>query len=320
MKRLLQKLGLRKRDKVSATAARYTIRVQSTVDRHRQPCLFIPAKNGGPQPLLVYLHPWRHRYDFDSTPWQVEAAKRNWHFLAPDFRGPNRRPQACASRLARQDVLDAVDWACANHEVDENRIYLGGCSGGGHMALIMAGEAPDRWAAVSAWCSITDLAAFHAECRAMDAKAYRHVEKVAGGAPGSSAEVDRELRYRSPVFHMDKAAGLPVDIAHGIHDGQPRGIGVQHSVWAFNALAKSVNGPAISDEELELILARNTLDLADRTDPTDRSDPSYDRPIYFRRSAGASRLTIFDGGHEDLPHAACAWFDRHPDTSGTENT
>ncbi len=212
-----------------------------------------------------------------------------------------------------------MDWACANHDVDENRIYVGGCSGGGHMALVMAGEAPDRWAAVSAWCSITDLAAFHAECKAMDAKAYRHVEKVAGGAPGSSSEVDSELHYRSPVFHMDKASGIPVDIAHGINDGQPRGIGVQHSVWAFNALAEALGAPRISDAELELILERKTRDLTDLTDPTDRSDPSFDRAVYFRRNAGASRLTIFDGGHEDLPHVACAWFDRHARTGGTGN-
>jgi poly(3-hydroxybutyrate) depolymerase len=311
MKRVLQALGLRKRDKVSSIAAQHTIYVRSTLDRRRQPCLFIPATVDGPRPLLVYLHPWRHRYDFDSTPWQCEAATRDWHFLAPDFRGPNRRPQACASRLARQDVLDAVDWVHANYAVEPRRIYLGGCSGGGHIALIMAAEAPGRWAAVSAWCPITDLAAFHAECLAMDAKAYRHVEKVAGGAPGSSAEVDRELRYRSPVYHMAKAAKIPLDIAHGIHDGQPRGIGVQHSVWAFNALAEALGEPVVSETELELILARQISELSDRTDPTDRSDPTYERAIYYRRTAGQSRLTIFDGGHEDLPSAACAWLETH---------
>lgn len=187
------------------------------------------------------------------------------------------------------------------------------------MALVMAGEAPARWAAVSAWCSITDLAAFHAECQAMNAKAYRHVEKVAGGAPGSSAEVDRQLHYRSPAFHMSKAAGIPVDIAHGIHDGQPKGIGVQHSVWAFNALAEALDGTTVSDAELELILSRNLNDLTGLTDPTDRSDASYDRAIYFRRCAEASRITVFDGGHEDLPHAACAWLDRHARTGDSGN-
>jgi len=311
MKRLLQAMGLRKRDKVAPNAARHTIHVRSTLDGHRQPCLFIPSGDEGQRPLLVYLHPWRHGYDFDSTPWQEEASKRGWHFLAPHFRGPNRRPHACASRFARQDVLDAVDWACAKHDVDTARVYLGGCSGGGHMGLVMAAETPDRWAAVSAWCPIVDLAAFHAECLGMDAKAYRHVEKVAGGAPGSSPEVDRELHYRSPVFHMAKAANLPVEIAHGIHDGQPRGIGVQHSVWAFNALAAALGEHSVTDAELQLILERQFSKLTDRTDPSDRSDRTFGRTVYFRRTAGPSRLSIFDGGHEDLPGAACAWFDAH---------
>jgi hypothetical protein len=176
------------------------------------------------------------------------------------------------------------------------------------MALVMATESPERWAAVSAWCAITDLAAFHAECRAMDAKAYRHVEKVAGGAPGSTPEVDRELHFRSPVFHMAKAAKVPIDIAHGIHDGQPRGIGVQHSVWAYNALVNALAGQVVSDAELKHLLNRDIPDLSDRTDLTDRS---FARRIYFRRETGPSRLSIFDGGHEDLPAAACAWFEAH---------
>lgn len=305
MKRLLHALGLKSREKVAPNAARYTVHVRSTLDGVRQPCLFIPAEGNEPRPLLVNLHPWRHGYDFDSGRWQAEAAKRDWHFLAPHFRGPNRRPQACASRQARQDVLDAVDFVCSSRAVDPGRIYLGGVSGGGHMALIMAAEAPERWAAVSSWCPITDLATFHRECVAMDAKAYRHVEKVAGGAPGSSPKVDAELRYRSPVFHLAKARLTPIEISHGIQDGQPRGIGIQHSVWAFNALAEAQNTASVSGEELEMLLSWQSRPLPGEEDKT------YGRVVHFRRHAGRSRLTIFDGGHEDLPHAACAWLEQH---------
>jgi acetyl esterase/lipase len=305
MKRLLQALGLRKREKVTPNARRYTIRVRSTLDGHYQPCLFIVADSHEPPPLLVYLHPWRHGYDFDSTAWQEEARTRGWHFLAPHFRGPNKRPKACASRFARQDVLDAVDHVCSAHAVDSRRIYVSGVSGGGHMALIMAAEAPQRWAAVSAWCPITDLAAFHRECLAMHSKAYRHVEKVAGGPPGSSSRADAEIMYRSPIHHLGTALPLPIDINHGIDDGQPRGVGIQHSVWAFNALAKALGEKGASEEALSALLRGRGA-----ATPIE-SDPAYGRSIFFRRVAGPSRITIFDGGHEDLPASACAWLAEH---------
>ncbi|MCC6489842.1 MAG: prolyl oligopeptidase family serine peptidase [Candidatus Hydrogenedentes bacterium] len=305
MKRLLQALGLKKREKVAPNALQHTIHIRSTLDGHRQPCLFIAATPDEPRPLLVYLHPWRHGYDFDSTPWQQEARKRNWHFLAPHFRGPNKRPQACASKLARQDVLDAVNHICLTHAVDERRIYVCGVSGGGHMALIMAAEAPERWAAVSAWCPITDLAEFHRECIALHAKTYRHVEKVAGGPPGSSPRVDAEIAYRSPVHHLAKAQNLPVDINHGIDDGQPKGVGIQHSVWAFNALADALDVAPLPSDVLENLVKGRVAVTASQ------SDPAYERPIFYRQTAGPSRITIFDGGHEDLPASACAWLEQH---------
>jgi pimeloyl-ACP methyl ester carboxylesterase len=255
--------------------------------------------------LLVYLHPWRHGYDFDCRPWSREAATRGWHFAAPHFRGPNRRPEACASRLARRDAIDAVDAACARVAVDTARIYAGGVSGGGHMALIMAAEAPERWAAVSAWSPISDLAAFYVESVESGAKVHRHIAKIVGGAPSASPHIDAELRFRSPRFQLGKAAALPIDINHGVHDGVPKGIGIQHSIWAFNALAEALGTPPVTDDELVRLLRRE-YDGAERVD-----DPTYGRTVYFRRTAGRSRVTLFDGGHEDLPTAACTWFAQH---------
>ncbi len=311
MKGLLRSWGLLRRDQVYPHAARHTIVVPSTIDGVKQSCLFIPATSREPRPLLVYLHPWRHGYDFDSRPWSAEAATRDWHYLSPHFRGPNKRPEACASLVARRDVIDAVDAVCRRVAVDGSRIYIGGCSGGGHMTLIMASEAPERWAAASAWSPISDLSAFYQESLATKAKVYRHIVKVAGGVPGSSDRVDAELRYRSPRFHLGKTATLPIDINHGIHDGVPRGVGIQHSVRAFNALAKTVGAVQITDAEIERLQNHEYSD-SDRI-----QDPTYRRPTYFRRMAGPSRLTLFDGGHEDLPFTACTWFAQHrrPDSA-----
>jgi dienelactone hydrolase len=304
VRRLLESLGLKRRKKAWAEAARYTIRVGSTLDGACQPCVLVPSREPGPRPLLVYLHPWRHGYDFDASGWREEAVARGWHFLAPHFRGPNRTSKSCASRWARQDVLDAVNWVSANHAVDTRRVYAGGVSGGGHMTLAMAAEAPDRWAAVSAWCPISDLAAFYDECIKTDARAHRHIVRIAGGAPGSSPSVDVELRYRSPRYHLARAKDLPIDINHGIDDGCPKGIGVQHSLWAFNTLAYAHGVAGINDAELKLLRDRKVVDSLGL-------DSDYGRALFLRRQAGPARVTIFEGGHEDLPRAACGWLAGH---------
>ena len=65
-----------------------------------------------------------------------------------------------------QDVLDAAAYAARRTRRSiQAAVYLVGVSGGGHMALLMAGRVPDRWTAVSAWVPVSDLAAWHAECR-----------------------------------------------------------------------------------------------------------------------------------------------------------
>jgi hypothetical protein len=42
------------------------------------------------------------------------------------------------------------------------------------------------------------------------------------------------------------------------------------------------------------------------------ADTIFKRKLMLRRTAGAARITIFDGGHEWIPRAVMAWFDHHP--------
>jgi len=294
---------------VSASAAKSDlplIEVTSSVDGAIQPCVFIPATGDEPRPLLVFLHPWSHGCDtFDSDDWHAEAKAQNWHFLGPHFRGPNKRPEACASPEARQDILDAVARVCASYPVDETRVYLAGGSGGGHMTMVMAAHAPQRWTAASAWCGISDLAAWHAETKAAGRHYYKDVAAVVGGAPGSSPEVDEQLRFRSPVHHMAAAKNLPMDLSTGIHDGYSGSVPIHHTIDPFNVIAKARNDDLVSAEEIATLSAEKPLDTEEEQDPT------YERAVYLRRYSGPSRVTIFEGGHEGLPKPAFAWLKRH---------
>lgn len=283
--------------------------VPSTLDDTVQPCLFLPGEGEGPRPLLVFLHTWSNDYTLRTPTWRAEAARRGWHFLQPHFRGPNNTPDACASPKARQDILDAVDHVCAAYAVDTRRVYLAGSSGGGHMTLVMAAHAPRRWTAVSSWCPITDLAAWHAESAASPVAGRRKyaadIEAVVGGPPGSSRKVDRELRFRSPLFHLGRTRGLPIDVATGIHDGYTGSVPIHHTIKAFNAIARVYQAPAVTGRELATLSARQPLDTQEE------QDPDFGREIYLRRYAGPSRVTLFEGGHEGIPGAACAWLARH---------
>jgi len=293
----------------SAPPEPLTLHIPSSVDDSSQPCLVAPSPEAGRRPLLVLLHHWSHGNDtFDSTVWRQEAAARGWHVVVPHYRGPNNRPEACASPLARQDVLDAAAHVCAHYTVDRSRIYLAGESGGGHMAMVMAAHAPRVWAAVSAWCGISDLAAWHRESKAANRKYYQDIEAVVGGPPGSSLEVDAQLRYRSPVHHLARAKDLPVDISTGIHDGHTGSVPVHHTIDAFNVLAAARGEATVSAEEIGLLAQEEPL-------PTDEEqDAAYGRAIHLRRHAGPSRVTIFEGGHEGIAAAGCAWLAHHQKT------
>ena len=279
--------------------------IPSTADGTSQPCLAIPSTRRGPQPLLVALHPWSHGYNtYDMSDWRNAAVERGWHVIFPHFRGPNKQPDACASALARQDVLDATAYACEHWDVDERRIYLAGGSGGGHMAMAMAAHAPHVWAGVSAWVGISDLAAWHRECKAAGRKYWRDIEGVVGGAPGASAEVDEQLQYRSPIHHLAAAKDLPMDLNAGIHDGHTGSVPIHHTLDAFNVLAQALGAAPVTDEEIA------TLSKEEPLASREEQDATYGRMLYLRRTAGPSRVSIFEGGHQAIPTAACKWLAR----------
>ena len=262
----------------------------------------------------MVLHSWSR--DGEYRDWDMEqlAERRGWIYLFPNFRGSNQHPDACGSPKAQQDILDAVAWAKVNYPVDEDRVYLVGASGGGHMTLLMAGRHPEVWAAASAYVGISDLAAWH-KLHAGDR--YGEMLRLScGGAPGDSPEVDRQFRQRSPLTHLHRAADVALDINTGIHDGHTGSVPIRHSLDAFNVIARAGNYPPITEDEIQqLSRPDGRLEQPRESDLAD--DPTYGRAIYLRRQAGPVRVTVFEGGHEFLPAAAASWLDgkvraKHP--------
>lgn len=292
-----------------AAALKLAIDIPSTKDGTLQKAIYWRPESaarsidGRAVPLLVFLHSWSGGFE-QGPPWIDQAKKLGWVLVAPDFRGPNNRPEACASDLASQDILDAVAYARRDARIDASRIYLIGGSGGGHMSLVMAARAPDLWAGVSAWVPISDLAAWHAESKARRKNYAKMLEQSCGGPP--SPATDAEYRQRSPLFHLAAAKGVPLDINTGIHDGHTGSVPVSHSLRAFNVLAAT--GRQIPAEDIDFMVREQKIPSALAAET--QADPERQKAVLFRRASGNARVTVFEGGHESESSAGVLWLSR----------
>lgn len=292
-----------------AAALKLAVDIRSTKDGTLQKAIYWRPESAshdaaGPAvPLLVFLHSWSGGFE-QGPPWIEQARKMGWVLVAPDFRGPNNRPEACASDLASQDILDAVAYARRDARIDPARIYLIGGSGGGHMSLVMAARAPDLWAGVSAWVPISDLTAWHAESSARKNNYAKMIEQCCGGKPGPATEA--QYRHRSPLFHLAAAKGVPLDINAGIHDGHTGSVPVSHSLLAFNVLAAPDKQVPVADIDFMVRERKIPTALATET----QIDPERQKATLFRRASGNARVTVFEGGHDSEPSAALEWLSR----------
>ncbi|MCI5778370.1 MAG: prolyl oligopeptidase family serine peptidase [Lentisphaeria bacterium] len=274
----------------------------STGDSSMQPTLFSPARNSAPRPLAVCLHTWSADLSqpFDEYMEQCEAL--DWHFLFPAFRGPNWTPEACGSPLVIADLESAVKFVCDRYAVDTERIYLAGGSGGGHAALLMAGTRPELFTAISAWCPITDLAAWHDQSLTRRNEYAEHIRRACGGDPGCVRSAAQEAEKRSPLTYLGAAKNRVIlDIAAGIHDGHTGSVPVSHSIDAFNLLAEEADRISPADEQYIVENERVPESLA-----FSGADPAFDagRRVLLRRISGKVRLTLFNSGHDMLHPAA----------------
>ena len=179
--------------------------------------------------------------------------------------------------------------------------------------MLMAGHHPDRFSAVSAWVGISDIAEwyrFHLK-DGVPQNYAKMILKSVGGPPGENADRDADYRDRSPVFHLNRVGGLPIEVSAGVRDGYSGSVPVSHTLLAWNEIARAKHGAAIEGAEVErLTKLGGHLDQLKETLADLEIDGQFGRRIVFRQSVDKSRVTIFDGGHEGIAPAACDWLSR----------
>lgn len=284
------------------------IEYTSSIDDSKQPSLIYKAKSKEKRPLLVGLHSWSTNYlsgkgDLQYAHWAIE---QDWHFVHPQFRGENWTPKAMGSDYVVADVVSIVEYMKKNYNVDESRIYLIGCSGGGYASLLMAGRKPEIWAGVSAWVPISDIYAWwkqRDEGSKSNSRYARNIETVIGGRPDKSDALKEACMKRSALTYLENAKGINIDINHGVNDGRAGSVPFIHSLYAFNKLANAPD--ALTNSEIDEYYKTRKLPA---TMKAASADPLFgDKTTLFRRTSGNARVTIFEGGHEIVHKPALNW-------------
>lgn len=287
------------------------ITISSSKDGQSQRAFWLPPPtSAGKRPLLVVLHSWSAGYRQEAgIPFAQWADQQGWAMIHPDYRGPFDDPQATGSQVAVTDVLDAVDYAVEEGEVDSDRVFLVGFSGGGMMSLLMAGQHPDRFAGAASWVPVHDLRQWHAYNRdeAPQRDYRREIEASCGGDPARERAAREECRERSPRAHLDAArrAKVPIYIGAGLKD---RLVPPDNALRSYNQLADPDDriGPsALRAVAGNLLPGRLRGSIAG---PTffDSGDPK----VLFARRSGPVSVVLFDGRHDLVYNPGLEWMAR----------
>ena len=286
------------------------IRINSTADGAEQPAFWLPPTRDVDQPLLVILHSWSAPYtQHAGIPFAMWAQENGWAVIAPNFRGRNDDPGAVGSHLAVQDAADAIDYAVAQPGVDADRVYVVGYSGGGMMALLLAGRHPDKVTAVSAWGPPHDLVEFYDFSRRLGRGYASDISRACGGDPTVAGPVQEECLTRSPVTYLGSARdqAVPVFIAQGIRDPY---VPPSTAAEVFNPLADPED--RLSAEEVDLfgrgIVPGGLPDWTTTATYFGHGDPA---PVFARQSASVL-LVYFQSGHDMVYNASARWFATDP--------
>ncbi len=278
-------------------------------DDSYQPALVYGTPEAGEKrPLLVGLHTWSIDYNQGDggkvyAQWCIQ---NDWLFIYPAFRGVNNKPEAMGSDYVVSDILDAVEYMKEQFDVDAERIYLIGASGGGHAALLMAGRHPDIWAGVSAWCGISDIGKWWQQCKENGLGYADMIEACCGANPSVDREAAEECAKRSPLTYLKNAKSVNLDINAGVTDGRTGSVPFSHSLYAFNEVAADKD--KIPVEDIESYYENGIVPVCGHENVSVSLYGSRN-PIFVKISNNA-RVVVFNGGHDIVQVAALNWLNQ----------
>ncbi len=276
------------------------IEISSSIDNKAQKAYFYQTKSNNSKPLLVSLHTWSGDYSqYDTL--AILAKTKDWNYIHPDFRGPNRTNDACCSKLALTDIDDAIDYAINNANVDTANVFIVGVSGGGYATLCMFMKSKHKIKKFSSWVPISDLPAWYHQGLWRKSK---YADDILNCTNSKENILNLSIaKEKSPIYWdtpVDKLANSKLEIYTGIFDGIQGSVPITHSINFYN---KILHDLGVIDEKY-YVSTKETLDLIENRTPICNYGEISDRKIYLRREYKNIKLIIFDGNHEMLPEYA----------------
>lgn len=269
--------------------------IKSEVDDHIQKAYFYKSKSGGAQPLIVSLHTWSGDYS-QKDDLAKPCQQKELNYIHPNFRGANWTNNACCSDLAMNDIDEAISYAIEHSNVDMDKIYVIGVSGGGYATLSTFMKSKHKIRKFSAWASISDLVAWHHESSIRKNKYAEHIMDCTSSEKLLNIE---NAKSRSPMYWetpLEKLTSSELAIYAGVNDGIEGSVPIGHSINFYNKLLTDIG----ESEASKYVSDKEHLSLLEFRKPLGEYGNISDRKICLKKEGGNLSLTIFEGNHEML--------------------
>ena len=276
------------------------VEIASHSDGYVHKAYFYPSKSKTPKPLVVSLHTWSGDYR-QSDPIANLSLAKDLNYIHPDFRGPNRTKNACCSCLALQDIDEAITYAIENGNVDKDKIYVIGESGGGYATLSCFMKSKHAIKKFSAWVPISNLVAWYSE-NIIRNESY--ADDILGCTQSENGVLNEQVAWeKSPLFWetpVEKLANTELHIHAGVYDGLQGSVPITHSINFYNKVLSDVG---VQDES-KYVSDKEKLHLLEHRSSLGEFGMIGDREVFLQKEHGNLKLVIFKGRHEMLSEYA----------------
>lgn len=272
------------------------ITTHSSLDNAEQKAYFYTTKSSDPKPLVVSLHTWTGYYT-QKDAFADLCLQHDINYIHPDFRGANFFKDACCSKLALNDIDEAISYAIVHANVDPNKIYLIGGSGGAHAALGTFIKSKHKIRKVSSWAAITDLVAWYDESLVLKNNYANNILACTDSKNGILNV--SEAQERSPMYlemPTDRLADTNIYLYHGIYDGIQGSVPITQSINFYNKLLSELN----VDDTSKYVSDSEKLQLLEHRKPLQDYCEIGGRKIFLLKQYQNIKLVLFEGNHELL--------------------